>query len=1002
MLIIAASLAQAARPWCRANQGYFRSVITTSSTNTSGVTWMLNVFGASTLGSGNSASNFTQCLDRDQDFLFQVYDSNYNSLTKTGFVTGIQVYIDEVLLWSVDNVDDEIDYVFSLVPVTASPTLAPSTNPSAAPTITLCPPDKATFFVDISPDSNPNEVSWALYKLGGGGFVHGETNGASRRLCLEDGTYAFNIADTGNNGLCCLNGNGSYAVTVGSDLVKQNGEYESHDSFTFIIKNHVLYLPTASPTTQPSFAPSRSPSAAPSTSPSRAPSANPSSTPSANPSANPTSTPFANPTANPSSNPSAAPSVNPSAAPTPWDFSCASTEQLLNIDIDYDNRPEETSWVLYKYQSNKLSVVDEGNSSSWMCLEFGQYMWVIADQGNDGMCSHHGTGSYSLSVDGSVVSHGCDFGDIDIVWFNSSSHTYPELKKPKCGRYDEFITVNIDPDLIPFQVSWKINKIGYNTALYTGSYSESRIVCLPPGDYVFTIGDQGCDGLDSTGSFNVSHEGVILLNGADFGCSFSGVFTVDNLLHYPSASPSAYPSANPSANPSSNPSANPSAAPTAFDFPAFDPCPYDKWSLQLVFSNSDGKTLQYSFNSVYGGSAHETVLNKTLSSTYYNHPPEKFCLPGGTYLFQIFGDDVCYVLGRKGAIISKGCVSEQDVQLFTLPDKSASTKAPTTFNFGHCDSSDEYFVEVDITPGTDTTETTWLVKKKDLSSPLIEKDGSQSGYVCVTAGYYVFSISDSGDNGMGHGGSFKVSVGDVVVISNQNFTSSFSQVFYVGATQAPVSSPTAAPSAAPTVYDPTVSGESTSCSQCRNKCRQFMATALSCSSTSCTCNYPGSGLSPVCYASSRSMLSNYNISVTSQTFDYDTMVATASNWVTIASALSTSSYHECLQLPGPASQCLLYYNNAGTQCKNLGIESCDWVIGFDSKPSPSYSWPYCMPSLCTDEDYSWFIGSASHTVEVYENCTSVSGGSGSLDNAGAHVSVSLLYVLLLVFLVVLL
>jgi hypothetical protein len=205
---------------------------------------MLNAFGAETLGSGSSASNFTKCLERDQQFLFQVYDSNFNPLTSKGKVTSIEVLIDEVSIWKVTNVDDEIDYVFTLDMVTPSPTLAPSSSPTNSPTQTTCPPTKGEFFADITPDSNPNEVSWALYKLGGGGFVHGESNAVSKRLCLEDGTYAFNIADSGNNGLCCLNGNGNYVVSVGTDVVKNNSQYDSHDSFTFTVKNGKLYFPT--------------------------------------------------------------------------------------------------------------------------------------------------------------------------------------------------------------------------------------------------------------------------------------------------------------------------------------------------------------------------------------------------------------------------------------------------------------------------------------------------------------------------------------------------------------------------------------------------------------------------------------------------------------------------------------------------------------------------------------------------------------------------------------
>jgi hypothetical protein len=788
-------------------------------------------------------------------------------------------------------------------------------------------------------------------------------------LCLEDGTYAFNIADSGNNGLCCLNGNGNYVVSVGTDVVKNNSQYDSHDSFTFTVKNGKLYFPTFSPTTQPSFMPSMFPSHAPSRVPSAAPNASPVNSPSANPSAKPSVVP--------STGPSVAPSLNPSAAPTPWDFSCADDEQLLNIDIEHDNRPEETSWVLYSYENHALALLDHGNSSLNLCVKFGKFMWVITDKGNDGMCTYHGKGGYSIALDSKVVASGCDFGDLDVVWFDSVNHSYPVVSVPKCSRYEEFVHVSIDRDVIPFQVSWKINEIGSNVPLYSGNYSESRIVCLLPGYYVFTIGDQGCDGMESDGGFQLTHEGLVLLNGSTFDCSYSGVFNVTNKLHYPSANPSfspsvnpsakpsAKPSAVPSANPSANPSAEPSSSPTIFDFyPTSIVCGYDEWAMQLLLY-STVSNVNFSVNAVHSGTAQEMVKNGTLEKKPYPSFVE-FCLSGGSYLLQLFGDNACYRLGRARELVTGDCFVEHDAEIITVPDRTASTDSPTAFNDYHC-GHNMYFVDVQMRSGSNPAENSWYIKAQGNSTAVLSKDSAQNGSVCVRPGYYVFAITDTGDNGMGPGGRFEVFVGRSRIVSHHNFTSVFSQVFYVGATESPVSSPSAAPSAAPSFIDPISGGESTSCSACRDKCRQFMATALSCSS---------------------------NTSVTLQTFDYDTMVDTASNWVNVASALSTTSYHECLQLPGPASQCLLYYNNAASQCKSLGIESCDWVVGFDSKASPSYSWPFCLPSLCAD-DYSWFIQSDAHTVEVLENCTSVSGAGARDENSGAFASISgLVFVLL--------
>ena len=109
--------------------------------------------------------------------------------------------------------------------------------------------------------------------------------------------------------------------------------------------------------------------------------------------------------------------------------------QVLEISIVYDLRPLQTSWTLERvtpaanelilsyFESNKKA---ESYSES-ICLDDGEYVFVISDSNNDGICCERGDGSYtvslsSLSSDGEavIIAEGGDFGESE-----STSFTLP-------------------------------------------------------------------------------------------------------------------------------------------------------------------------------------------------------------------------------------------------------------------------------------------------------------------------------------------------------------------------------------------------------------------------------------------------------------------------------------------------------------------------------------------------------------------------------------------------
>ena len=93
--------------------------------------------------------------------------------------------------------------------------------------------------VEVHTDNNAHETSWTL--------VHTITDQTVEmspvyskpatsylnQYCVDEVEYKFTIYDSGNDGLCCEHGNGSYEVIYGSEVVATGAEFESSESATF-------------------------------------------------------------------------------------------------------------------------------------------------------------------------------------------------------------------------------------------------------------------------------------------------------------------------------------------------------------------------------------------------------------------------------------------------------------------------------------------------------------------------------------------------------------------------------------------------------------------------------------------------------------------------------------------------------------------------------------------------------------------------------------------------
>lgn len=103
--------------------------------------------------------------------------------------------------------------------------------------------------------------------------------------------------------------------------------------------------------------------------------------------------------------------------------SCAATSGTLSLTTD--NYGSETSWNITNASGTEVASGNGyGNNQSYseaVCLNDGSYTFTILDSYGDGICCSTGSGSYSLSVDGSVVASGASFTNNESTGFTVGS-----------------------------------------------------------------------------------------------------------------------------------------------------------------------------------------------------------------------------------------------------------------------------------------------------------------------------------------------------------------------------------------------------------------------------------------------------------------------------------------------------------------------------------------------------------------------------------------------------
>jgi len=205
---------------------------------------------------------------------------------------------------------------------------------------------------------------------------------------MDDDCVKIEMFDSGNDGMCCGDGNGYYkAFYKGVEIVHPvftTGDYSS-------IEVGECVFPSAMPSAKPSPSPSSSPSASPTTSPSNTPTAEPSSTPTKSPIVQPTSTP----------------SIEPTAPICPY------PKSLLHVVVQTDNKADENTLKIKKIVNGAWkNIVRERNFNNNdltaydVCVEDDECFKVeMFDSGNDGICCGGGNGYYKAFYKGFEIAN---------------------------------------------------------------------------------------------------------------------------------------------------------------------------------------------------------------------------------------------------------------------------------------------------------------------------------------------------------------------------------------------------------------------------------------------------------------------------------------------------------------------------------------------------------------------------------------------------------------------
>ena len=259
------------------------------------------------------------------------------------------------------------------------------------------------------------------------------------------------------------------------------------------------------------------------------------------------------------------------------DGSCITEGLGFSLTILTDNYPGEITWDLADstgaiVASGGPYVDPETLLVENFCAGEGCYTLTMYDSFGDGICCAYGAGNYDLTIDGTTVASGGDYGasesttfcigegfgctdatacnyDVDAELDNGSCDfscygcTDPEscnydaeatIDDGSCIGDGVAVTISVTTDTWPGETTWTLSDSIGEVVLSGGPYTtngitDEQLICVGDGCYTFSIADSFGDGIFDPGGYTLTVDGNLIASGGDFDFGETTEFCTDNL-----------------------------------------------------------------------------------------------------------------------------------------------------------------------------------------------------------------------------------------------------------------------------------------------------------------------------------------------------------------------------------------------------------------------------------------------------------------------------------------
>lgn len=108
---------------------------------------------------------------------------------------------------------------------------------AVTPPPTTCSNHEVT--LNLTTDSYGSETSWTLKNSSNqtlfSGSDYGNNTSYKKAMCVDSGSYVFEIVDSYGDGICCSSGNGSYTLTSNGQTLASGGDFTNSSQHSFTL-----------------------------------------------------------------------------------------------------------------------------------------------------------------------------------------------------------------------------------------------------------------------------------------------------------------------------------------------------------------------------------------------------------------------------------------------------------------------------------------------------------------------------------------------------------------------------------------------------------------------------------------------------------------------------------------------------------------------------------------------------------------------------------------------